>query len=110
MNDGALGTYTKFQNLLRHMTATELSNLFQIFGFDFVTTQWISRITKAGKLNLDVDQKLRALVLRIEDLIERGQPLPISFADNQHVKMLLDLIGHGVDLQIDASISADIKE
>jgi len=30
-------------------------------------------VTKAGKFNLDVDQQLRPLILRVEDLIDRFQ-------------------------------------
>jgi hypothetical protein len=106
MGDGALGTHTRFQNLLRHMSATELANLFQAFGFDFVTTQWISRVTKAGKFNLDVDQKLNPLILRVEDLIGRFNPsgsdlvVPISFQNPENIKFLLDVISMGVELTV----------
>jgi len=99
---GTLNTFTKFDNLLRHMSATELSTLFQIFGFDFVSTQWISRVSKAGKFNLDVDQKLRPLVLRIEDLIERARPIPVSFENAENIRFLLDIIGVGVELSVGA--------
>jgi hypothetical protein len=104
MSDGSLGTHTKFKNLLRHMSATELSSLFQAFGFEFVSTQFISRVTKAGKFNLDIDQKLNRLIVRVEDLIDRFKPAHLSFNDSGHVKLLLDILDLGVDLQVGAPI------
>jgi hypothetical protein len=98
MSAGALDTYTKFQNLLRLMSATECADLFQAFGFDFVTTQWISRVTKVGKFNNDVDQKLKPLILRVEDLIERARPFPVAFENSEHINTLLDAIDLGIDL------------
>src|SRR5260370_42473373 len=110
MSDGALGTHTRFQNLLRHMRSTEISNLFQTFGFDFVTTQWISRVTKAGKFNLDVDQKLNPLILRVEDLLARAEPFPVSFEDIERARDLLDAISIGVNISVSASLIPFIKE
>ena len=105
MGDGTLGTFTKLQNLLRlNLSATQFVGLCQAYGFDGITNAWFSRTLKTGKLNHDTDKLLRPLILRIEDLVERARPFPVSFQNSEHVKLLLDVIADGANYSVDVNL------
>jgi hypothetical protein len=78
--------------------------LFLAYGFSGITTQWVSRTLQSGKMPHDTAIAIRPLVLKIENLIQRAEPFPVSFENIELVQNLLDAIGEGVDLSTRASL------
>jgi len=101
---GALSTHSRLQRLLRqNLSGIEFVNLCQQYGMTGITNQWLSRAMRKNDFAHDTQVLLDPLVIRIEDLIARFHPAPLSFADAEHIKLLLDLI-HGSGLNLRAEI------
>ena len=103
---GSLSTFTRLQKLLHvnpasgvaDIKATQFVNLCQAYGFEGITTQWLSRTLKSKKLYDDTDRLLEPLITKIEDLIKRAHLFPVSFENPDAIKFLLDVIGMGLDV------------
>ncbi len=102
---GTRETVTILQKLLHQNSAgvallksTQFAELCQLYGLTKVTTQWISRAIQKDKIDSDIEEQVRNIVLRIEDLIERFAPLPVSFAHAEHIKSIFELIDLGLDI------------
>ena len=107
MIDNSWTTMHKLQNLLQttRLTATQFTAIINEFGIDMVPST-MSRALKAGKFTShEVDQMLRPIVLKIEDLVERAAPFEISFESAETTKIILDLIDLGVDLGTGAGVT-----
>jgi hypothetical protein len=98
--DGSESTIIKIENLLRqtNLNAARLSVLCSLYGLKGLSDSSIARSTQLKKLSNSVDLQLRPLVLKIENLISRAEPFPISFVDPEHIKTLLDAVDLGVNL------------
>jgi len=113
---GARETITILQKLLHpnsagvaHIKAIQLACLCQAYGLTGITTQWISRTLEKNKINNDTDKALRPILLRLEDLIERAAPFKISFEDVEVTKLVLNLIGFGVDVRVGEPFSVSVN-
>ena len=97
-------TFGKLQTLLQETTLlpTQFVALCNAYEIE-ISNALISRAIKAGKFNNhETDEMLRPLVLKLEDLVERAWPFPVSFEDSEHVRFLLDAINTGVNFSVGA--------
>jgi hypothetical protein len=97
---GSSSTFSKLETLLRttNLTATRFSALCSLCDIKGVSDASLNRAIQRRDFNNEVDLTVRSLVLRLEDLIARAEPFPISFVDPEHIKTLLDAIDLGIDL------------
>ena len=104
---GALSTFSRFYNLLRttSLTPTKFSALCRLYEIKGVSDASLNRAIQRKDFNHEVDTAVQPLVSRIEDLIKRAKPFPVAFDDVEVTKLVLDLIGFGVDVRVGEPIS-----
>jgi hypothetical protein len=99
--DGSLSTIARIEKLLRetNLNAAKFSVLCSLYGIKFSDSS-LARATQLQRLNDAMEKQLNPLVRRIEDLIERGKPFAVSFANPEQTKDLMDLVAGGIDLRV----------
>jgi len=53
--------------------------------------------------------KLWKLWERVLDLIERAKPFPLALNDAESIKLLLDILGEGVDLEVAINVEPKVR-
>jgi hypothetical protein len=106
---GSLSTFSKLDNLLRttNLTPTKFSALCKLYNIAGMSDASLNRAIQRRNFNNEVDEAVRGVVLTLEDLIARARPFPVSFADIEVTKLLLDLLNYGIDVQVGAPISVN---
>ena len=85
----------------------QFTGICHAYGID-ISNATISRAMKnANFTNHETSEMLRPLVLKLEDLVQRAKPFPISFADPEITKLVLDVINDGADLSVGTPISTN---
>jgi hypothetical protein len=109
---GALSTFSRFNNLLRttSLTPTKFSALCRLYEIQGLSDASLNRAIQRKDFNHEVDVAVEPLVSRIEDLIKRARPFPVSFDDVEVTKMVLDFIGFGFDVRVGEPISVNSSD
>lgn len=97
MTDPVWSTIDKLAHLLRETDCdqSQFMKLVELYGLD-VSQATISRALRDGKfLKHETGERLRPLIMRIEDLVSCAGVFEISFKDAGHIKLLLDLLNDG---------------
>lgn len=105
-------TFGKLQTLLQEsgLLPTQFVALCNAFGIE-ISNATLSRAVKAGRFNNhQTDEMLRPLVLKLEDLVQRAAPFQVSFEDAENMKLVLDIIDLGVDIQVSAPVAVENKQ
>lgn len=101
---GTRSTFGILQSLL-HPSASDIKmthfvKLAQSYDWP-VTDPLMHRAVKAGKFEHATEIALRELVLELEKLVKRFQPLRISIANTEATKVLLDCLRAGLDFWVE---------
>ncbi len=105
-------TIDKLIALLRDsgLSQAQFVELCRVYGHKISTAKISVALSSGGFANHKVDQELRPLILKIEDLVERFAPLPVSFEDAARTKSIFELIDLGIDLGTRTNGSGSVTE
>jgi hypothetical protein len=102
MSEPYISTIDKIKTLLQEtsLSASQLVAICEVFGIK-ISNAKLSRALADGSFTVHrFDEEIRPLILKLEDLVERFAPAPISFEDVEHIQRLFVLLDIGVDLGV----------
>jgi|SRR5882762_4072660 len=101
---GSLSTFSKLETLLRttNLTPTRFSALCKLCNIGGMSDASLNRAIQRRNFSNEVDLTVRELLLKLEDLIERAKPFPVSFENVESISFLLTVVEMGVELTVGA--------